>query len=137
MHGIMYGLEIFLAIMDVIVGLIFLGVFMPLVRRKIGRNPFYGFRTPITLASDKAWFAVNYAAAKAGVYMSIGTVIFGILMAIVMALLPSAMSDHMENAVLCATAMGVLVPILGSIVAMNIALKKLEGDKHADPEEML
>jgi hypothetical protein len=58
-------------------------------------------------------------------------------MAIVMALLPSAMSDHMENAVLCATAMGALVPILGSIVAMNIALKKLEGKKHADPEEML
>ena len=140
MHGIMYGLEIFLAIMDVIVGLIFLGVFIPLVRRKIGRNPFYGFRTSKTLASDKAWYAVNYAAAKAGVYMSIGTVIFGILMAIVMALLPSAMSDHMENAVLCATAMGMLVPILGSVVAMNIELKKLDrstGDSHADPEKML
>jgi uncharacterized membrane protein YjgN (DUF898 family) len=137
MHGLMSGLEIFLAIMDVVVGLIFLGVFMPLVQRKIGRNPFYGFRTSKTLASDKAWYAVNYAAAKAGVYMSIGVIIFGIVLPIVLALFPSTMSDQMEDGVLCATAMGMLVPLLGSIVAMNIELKKLEGEKHADPEEML
>ena len=43
------------AIVDVLVGLVFLGVCMPLVQRKIGRNPFYGFRTRRTLASDKAW----------------------------------------------------------------------------------
>ena len=42
MHGLMYGLEIFLAIMDVMH--VFLGVFIPLVQRKIGRNPFYGFK---------------------------------------------------------------------------------------------
>ena len=137
MHGLMYGLEIFLAIMDVVTGLIFLGVFIPLVQRKIGRNPFYGFRTSKTLASDKAWYAVNYSAAKAGVYMSIGVIIFGIVLATVMALLPSTMSDHMEDAVLCITAMGILVPILGSTVAMNIELKKLDKACQADPEEML
>jgi SdpI/YfhL protein family len=73
------------------------------VKRKIGRNPLYGFRTRETLASDKAWYAVNYGAAKTGVYISIGMVIFGIVLAllgIVKALLPSTMSDHMEDAVL-------------------------------------
>jgi uncharacterized membrane protein YjgN (DUF898 family) len=140
MHGLMYGLEIFLAIMDVVTGLIFLGVFIPLVQRKIGRNPFYGFRTSKTLASDKAWYAVNYAAAKAGVYMSIGVIAFGIVLAIVMALLPSTMSDHMEDAVLFAAVAAPGVFIIGLIVAMNIELKKLDrstGDWHADPEEML
>jgi uncharacterized membrane protein YjgN (DUF898 family) len=137
MHGLMYGLEIFLAIMDVVTGLIFLGVFIPLVQRKIGRNSFYGFRTSKTLASDKAWYAVNYSAAKAGVYMSICVIIFGIVLAIVMALLPSTMSDHMEDAVLCITAMGMLVPIVGSTVAMNIELKKLDKACQADPEEIL
>ena len=34
--------------------------------------------------------------------MSIGMIIFGIVLAIVMALLPSTMSDHMEEAVLFA-----------------------------------
>jgi hypothetical protein len=57
-------------------------LFVPLVQRKIGRNPFYGFRTSKTLASDKAWYAVNYGAAKAGVYLSIGMVIFGIVLAL-------------------------------------------------------
>ena len=110
------------AILDVVVGLIFLGVLMPLVKRKIGRNALYGFRTPRTLASDKAWYAVNYGAAKTGVYMSIGMVIFGI----VLALSPSTMSDHMEDAVLIA---GIGAPglfIIGLVVAMNIELKKLD-----------
>ena len=69
--------------------------------------------------------------------MSIGVIIFGIVLAIVMALLPSTMSDHMEDAVLCITAMGILGPILGLPVAMNIELKKLDKACQADPEEML
>jgi hypothetical protein len=125
----MYGL----AIMDVLVGLLLLGLCMPLVQRKIGRNALYGFRTPRTLASDEAWYAVNYGAAKAGVYMSIGMVIFGI----VLALLPSTMSDNMQDGVLCAALAAPLVLVLGLVVAMNIELKKLAGDWHADPEEML
>jgi hypothetical protein len=65
-NGPMYGLLLTLAIMDVVVGLIFLGLFIPLVQHKVGRNALYGFRTPRTLASDEAWFAVNYGAVKAG-----------------------------------------------------------------------
>jgi uncharacterized membrane protein YjgN (DUF898 family) len=139
----MYVVIPIVAIVDVVAGLIFLGVCMPLVQRKIGRNPFYGFRTRRTLASDKAWYAVNYGAAKAGVYMSIGMIIFGIVLAllgIVQALLPSTMSDHMEDAVLFAAVAAPGVFIIGLIVAMNIELKKLDrstGDWHADPEEML
>ena len=132
----MYGL----AILDVVVGLIFLGLCIPLVQRKIGRNAAYGFRTSKTLASDKAWYAVNYGAAKAGVSMSIGMVIFGIVLAllgIVQARLPSTMSDHMEDAVVFAgiEARGALV--IGLIVAMNIELKKLDKACQADPEKML
>jgi uncharacterized membrane protein YjgN (DUF898 family) len=135
----MYVVIPIVAIVDVVVGLIFLGLFIPLVQRKIGRNPFYGFRTRRTLASDKAWYAVNYGAAKTGVYMSIGMVIFGIVLAllgIVLALLPSTMSDHMEDAVLCAALVAPLILVLGIIVATNIELKKLDSDSHADPDEM-
>ena len=119
------------AILDVVVGLVFLGVLIPLVKRKIGRNGLYGFRTRETLASDKAWYAVNYGAAKTGVYMSIGMVIFGIVLAllgIVLALLPSTMSDHMEDAVLIAGIGAPGVFIIGLIVATNIELKKLDSD---------
>jgi hypothetical protein len=113
---------LWLAILDVVVGLISLGGLIPLVRRKIGRNAFYGFRTRETLASDKAWYAVNYGAAKTGVYMSIGMVIFGI----VLALSPATMSDPMEDGLLCAALFAPLVLALGLVVAMNIELKKLE-----------
>jgi uncharacterized membrane protein YjgN (DUF898 family) len=118
----MYGL----GILDVLAGLLFLGLCIPLVQRKIGRNTVYGFRTTRTLASDEAWYAVNYGAAKAGVYLSIGLVIFGILLAIVPALLPSTMSDHMEDAILCAALVAPLVLVLGLGVATNIELKKLD-----------
>jgi SdpI/YfhL protein family len=122
----MYGL----AIMDVVVGLIFLGLCIPLLQCKVGRNAAYGFRTRKTLASDKAWYAVNHGAAKAGVYMSIGMVIFGI----VLALLPSTMSDNMQNGVVCAALVAPLVLALGLIVAREIELKKLD---KSDSKEML
>ncbi len=128
------------AITDMLVGLVSLCFCRPLVQGKIGRNGFYGFRTPKTLASDKAWYAVNHGAAQAGVYMSIGMVIFGVvvaLLSIVMALLPSTKSDYMEDAVLCAAVAAPLVLVVGLMVAMNIELKKLDKDSLADPEEML
>jgi SdpI/YfhL protein family len=121
-HGPMYVLRIILAIMNVFVGLLFLGFLRPLVQRKIGRSGLYGFRTPKTLASDEVWYAVNHGAAKKCMYLAIGVVIFGI----VLALLPSKMSENMEDIVLFA---GVAVPnvmILGLMVAPSIELKKLD-----------
>ena len=133
------------AIVDMLVGFLLLGILKPLVQRKIGRNGFYGFRTPRTLASDKAWYAVNHGAAKAGGYMAIGMIIFGIvvaLLSIVAALLPSTISDNMEVgakinmevAVLFAAVAAPLVLVLGLGVAMNIELKKLD---KSDTDEML
>jgi hypothetical protein len=95
-------------------------------------------RTPKTLASDKAWYAVNHGAAKAAVYMSIGMATFGIvvaLLSIVTALLSSTMSDYMEDTVLFAAGAAPLVLVLGLMVAMNIELKKLDKDSLADPLE--
>ena len=52
-----------LAILDILAGILCLGLCIPLVQRKIGRNGLYWFRTPRTLASDEAWYAVNHGAA--------------------------------------------------------------------------
>jgi hypothetical protein len=125
------------ATMDMLVGFLLLGILRPLVQRKIGRNGLYGFRTPKTLASDKAWYAANHGAAKAGGYMAIGMIIFGIIVAllsIVAALSPSSMSDDMELAVLFAALAAPFVLVVGLWVAMNIELKKLD---QSDTGEML
>jgi hypothetical protein len=66
--------------------------------------------------------------------MSIGMIIFGIVLATVLALLPSTMSDHMEDAVLFVAVAAPGALIIGLMVAMNIELKKLD---RSDPEEML
>ena len=128
------------AILDMLVGFLFIAICRPLVQGKIGRNGLYGFRTPKTLASDKVWYAVNRGAAKTCVYMSIGMVIFGIvvaLLSIVMALVPSTRSDYMEDTLLFAAVAAPSAFIIGLIVATNIEVKKLGKDSLADPEEML
>src|SRR2546423_6630531 len=37
-------------------------VSIPLILKLVPRNPFYGFRTRSTLASDEIWFRANYFA---------------------------------------------------------------------------
>ncbi len=111
---------IYLGMCHVVAGLLVMGVCIPLMQRKIGRNAWYGFRTPRTLSSDEARYAVNHGAAKAGVFMSIGTVIFGILLA----LLPPAMST--SASVLTGAVAAPIVLALGTVVAMCIELKKLD-----------
>jgi SdpI/YfhL protein family len=113
---------IVLGMMDVVVGLLFLGLCIPLMPRKIGRNGVYGFETPRTLASDEVGYAVNHGAAKAGVYLSIGMVIFGV----VLPLLPATISENVEDGVLCAAVGAPLVLVLGLVVIMNIELRKLD-----------
>jgi hypothetical protein len=128
------------AIVDMLVGFLLLAVHRPLVQGKIARNAFYGFRTPKTLASDKVWYAVNHGAAKTGVYMSIGMVIFGIvvaLLSIVMALVPSRKSEYMEDTLVFAAVAAPGALVIGLMVAGNIELKKLDKTCQADPEEVL
>ncbi len=46
-------------------GLLLAGVSLPLVASRVKRNPFYGFRTPKTLASDAVWYPANRYAGRA------------------------------------------------------------------------
>jgi len=69
---------------------------------------------------DREIYPINHGAAKTGVYLSIGMVLFGI----VVALLPSTMLDH--EGVLIAVSLAPLLLVLGLGVAMSIELKKLD-----------
>ncbi len=40
-------------------GLLFMGVSRPLIRRRVGPNYFYGFRTPKTLSNPDIWYPAN------------------------------------------------------------------------------
>jgi uncharacterized membrane protein len=41
------------------VGILFMGIAIPLINHRVKRNWWYGFRTPKTLSSDRIWYAAN------------------------------------------------------------------------------
>jgi len=42
-----------------LVGLLFVGLSIPLIRQRVPPNPYYGFRTRKTLSDPKIWYEVN------------------------------------------------------------------------------
>jgi len=71
----MYGLAVFVY---VFMGLLFAGLAVPLIQRRVKRNVLYGFRTPKTLSDDSIWYPANEYAGrrllKAGVATAIAAV---------------------------------------------------------------
>lgn len=43
----------------VVSGLVLVGAGIPLMRRRVPPNPWYGIRFPSTLADERMWYAVN------------------------------------------------------------------------------
>jgi len=41
-------------------GLLFVGLSVPLIQKRVPPNRFYGFRTPKTLSDPKIWYEVNH-----------------------------------------------------------------------------
>ena len=46
------------------VGLLFIGLAVPLIKRRIPPNHLYGFRVAATLASEEVWYAANEYAGR-------------------------------------------------------------------------
>jgi uncharacterized membrane protein len=42
-----------------LVGLLFVGLSIPLIKQRVPPNRFYGFRTPKTLSDSKIWYEAN------------------------------------------------------------------------------
>lgn len=43
-----------------LVGILFVGLSIPLIQNRVPPNRFYGFRTPKTLSDPKIWYEVNH-----------------------------------------------------------------------------
>ena len=46
-------------VMYLLLGLLLVGVSVPLIQRRVRPNPWYGFRTPKTLESETVWYDAN------------------------------------------------------------------------------
>ncbi|HZP81080.1 MAG TPA: SdpI family protein [Chthonomonadaceae bacterium] len=46
-------------ILYTLIGLLFMGLSVPLIQKRIKPNPWYGFRVPKTLSDERIWYAAN------------------------------------------------------------------------------
>lgn len=88
-----------------LVPLVLLALAIPLIRQKIPRNYFYGFRTPRTLSSDLIWYQVNRVGGIALACASIVWLLAGLIV-------PLTMSPEEAHG---------RVPVVG-LIAMGVAL---------------
>ena len=56
-------------------GLLLIGLSVPLIRRKVRPNPWYGFRVRQTLADPEVWYAANAYAGKCLLVVGVITVL--------------------------------------------------------------
>ena len=47
-----------------LIGLLFIGLSIPLLRRRIGPNAWYGLRVPATLEDEEVWYQANAKSAR-------------------------------------------------------------------------
>jgi uncharacterized membrane protein len=47
------------ALLFALVGLLFVGLSIPLIKKRVPPNPYYGFRTKKTLSDPKIWYEAN------------------------------------------------------------------------------
>jgi uncharacterized membrane protein len=56
----------------VAVGALLVGLSIPLVRRRVKPNPWYGFRTPRSMSSERIWYEANAYAGRLAVRLGLG-----------------------------------------------------------------
>jgi hypothetical protein len=56
-----------------IAGLLFVGLSIPLLRGKVAPNPWYGFRTRLTLGDPDIWYPVNAWGARRLLWLGMAT----------------------------------------------------------------
>lgn len=59
-------------------GLIIIGLAIPLVRGRVGRNSLYGVRFPQSFQSDDAWYAINRFGGRRLILWAVPLILVGI-----------------------------------------------------------
>ncbi len=63
----------------IFVGLVCVGLAIPLMNGKVGRNPFYGMRYAKAFESDEAWFAINRYGGRRMFFWSLPLIAIGVV----------------------------------------------------------
>ncbi len=102
-------------------GLLLSVLAIPMIRRKIGPNAWYGFRVPQTFADPETWYAAN---AYAGKYL-LGTGIITVLAALGFYRVPGITLDAYALACTGAVLAALVVTVIQSLRYLRTFSKKL------------
>lgn len=72
-------IALILGLSDIGCGILFMLLCVPLMRRTIPMNHFYGFRIPKAFRSDEDWYAINAYGGRALFWWSLGLIASGIV----------------------------------------------------------
>jgi uncharacterized membrane protein len=72
--------KITMLLLQVIPGLVLIAVSVPLIRGKIGPNPWYGFRVRRTLEDPAVWYKANAYAGKTLIWAAIAMIVGSVLL---------------------------------------------------------
>jgi uncharacterized integral membrane protein len=75
----MSTVNIFFGSINILCGIVFVLVSLPLIKQKIPMNRYYGFRIAKSYASDENWYAINRYGGKQMIQWSILLILIGIL----------------------------------------------------------
>ena len=100
------------------VGLLIIGLAIPLMLGKIKRNQWYGFRTPKTLSSDNIWYPANRTAA-------INLIVASIFIWAVAAFLYFAKAQMSPQTIVLTMAVLTILALVCAVAGSFIALRKL------------
>jgi uncharacterized membrane protein len=115
-----------LLVMYVAAGLVLSATSIPLILRKIGPNPVYGFRVKQTLEDPKVWYEVNAFAGKGLLIDGLITVIA----AIVLAAVPGISVDRYAISVMVLVFLALGITLIASIRYLS----RITGSQTSEPE---
>ena len=102
--------NVIFGLLNIVSGVLIIGISIPLVKRKIKMNRFYGMRIRKAFESDEIWYELNAYAGKLGIVWSIPIIVAGIICFFI--------PIHDENIVVLALVL-VLVPVaVGALVPL-------------------
>ena len=75
----MVAVAVLVLVTETIVGLLLAGLSIPLLLNKVPPNPWYGFRTRLTLSDPRIWYPVNAWCARWLLWLGVATLVAGLV----------------------------------------------------------
>lgn len=92
-------------------GFLFMALSMPLIRRRVKPNPWYGFRTRKTLSDERIWYAANEFSGRLMFAAGFLTALMAVL------LMPLGLIPHIGTAVYITTCwLTFMVSLIGALI---------------------